>query len=318
MLFRTSKTRLFMMIFVISSTLLHAEDRDPSGQDYAPAASPDGKHIVYYSYRAEGGHLSDLYIVDIATGVERRITKTPGLFEIEPGWSPDGQNIVFAAGPSMKELALYSIKPDGSDYRLFYDGDGRGAPNWSPDGKSMVFWYEYENGSSDLLIENFEADAQTLLEIGFGGHNSSPAWSPDGNFIAFSHRDIDDSGRAGDTASDADGIYMINIQSHAITKLSDEPSIAFGLKWSPDGNHIYYTSAAGNGMTHIYRIASSGGTATRVSADVNGPAYFPAFMDEGKTLLFAGSLNQGVSRIMAMPINQLRQPGKPVTHAFVN
>ena len=312
------KIEAITLAILAFSLSLSAEDTGHSGQDFAPSASPDGKQIVYYAYRGQSGDLPDLYIVDRKTGIERRVTDTPGMFEIEPQWTPDGSRVAFMGGPSMKELAMYTINPDGSDYRLYYDGDGFGPPNWSPDGTQMVFWLKHESGGSDLLIQNFESGAQTLLEIEMGGDNSSPTWSSDGKQIAFSHRDINNEGKTDDITRDADGIYLINLQSHAVSKLSDKPAIAYSLEWAPDGGHIYYMGPAVDGVMHIHRIPGHGGPAIQVTADTNGPAYFPAFADNGRTLVFSARLNENATRIMTMPIGQVGINGRPTTLDFAN
>lgn len=290
---------------------------NPIGRDFAPSTSPDGATVVYYSYRGDPGTLPDLYSVDVATGRERQLTNTPGLFEIEPAWSPDGTRIMFAAGPTMKELALYSVKPDGSDYQLFYEGDGTGAPNWSPDGKHMVFWYSDEDNGSELLVVDFETSQSTLLETGLGGKNTSPAWSPDGTKIAFSHRDLDDSGRESKTARGTDGLYIMDIASGAVAKLSPQPIIAYSLNWGPDGT-LYFVSPDDQGTTHIYRISETGGAISQVSAQENAPAYFPEISRDGKILLFAGRTNDGSSRILSLAVGTAGESAKPLTRTFAH
>lgn len=44
-----------------------AANDDHQGQDFAPSASPDGRHIVTYSDRGGPGDLSELYVVDLVT-----------------------------------------------------------------------------------------------------------------------------------------------------------------------------------------------------------------------------------------------------------
>ena len=318
MLSRKIKAMMIMVILTAMPLTLNAEDIDRFGSDFAPSASPHGKQIVYYAYREKRGDLPDLYIVDTKTGIERRLTTTPGMFEIEPRWSPDGSAILFAGGPSMKELALYSIKPDGSDYQLFYDGDGFGPANWSPDGTQMVFWLKHDSGSSGLLLFNIETGAQVPLEIDLGGNISSPTWSPDGKKIAFSHQDTQDDGKPSDAADGNDGIYMIDLESKAISKISDRPTNAYALEWATTGAYIYYMAPDDNEVMHIYRVSQTGGEADKVTNDSNGSAYFPAFTDNGKTLLFSGRTQSDTTRIMALPTNKIGVVGKQTTRVFVN
>ncbi len=59
-----------------------------------PVWSPDGKQIAFAGdVRGEVDNL-DIYIMDIETGVEKRLTIHPD-DDFRPAWSPDGKHIVF-------------------------------------------------------------------------------------------------------------------------------------------------------------------------------------------------------------------------------
>ena len=70
-----------------------------------PAWSPDGKSLAFTTardrngtYRAgedERAWARDVYVKDIATGVERRVTASRGVSESAPRWSPDGEQLLF-------------------------------------------------------------------------------------------------------------------------------------------------------------------------------------------------------------------------------
>jgi len=62
---------------------------DPS--DTAPSWSPDGTHVAYISARAGNW---EIYMVDVATGQERRLTEHPAT-DAGPTWSPDGKRLAF-------------------------------------------------------------------------------------------------------------------------------------------------------------------------------------------------------------------------------
>jgi Tol biopolymer transport system component len=73
--------------------------------------SPDGRRIVFESRRDEN---QDLWIVDVETGRETRLTKDPGN-DFRPSWCPDGR-IVFQSNRTGR-YQIHSIRADGTDLR---------------------------------------------------------------------------------------------------------------------------------------------------------------------------------------------------------
>jgi tetratricopeptide (TPR) repeat protein len=59
--------------------------------DTAPAWSPDGSQVAFVSARADN---LEIYVVDIATGQETRLTNDAAS-DVAPAWSPDGKQLAF-------------------------------------------------------------------------------------------------------------------------------------------------------------------------------------------------------------------------------
>ena len=111
---------------------------DSAADDRAPVYSPDGSQVLFDSTR-DGN--TELYVLDVRTSVETRLTFDPGE-DWGASWSPDGAQIAFnsdRAGP----MEIYAMAADGTAVRrLTHSTDiqiGNVAPSWSPDGSRIAY-----------------------------------------------------------------------------------------------------------------------------------------------------------------------------------
>jgi TolB protein len=92
-----------------------------------PAWSPNGQ-LLAFSWRRPSGNY-DLYIMDVASGSLREITRDSGRNE-RPNWAPDGRHIVFEStrGGSRQ---IWVMLADGSEARQLTTNGHNESPNWS-------------------------------------------------------------------------------------------------------------------------------------------------------------------------------------------
>ena len=79
----------------IGDRLLSLIQSKPSPFDVqAPAWSPDGRTIVFVSWRDGNG---EVYAMDANGSGPRNLTQNPAKKDVRPAWSPDGRRIAFVS-----------------------------------------------------------------------------------------------------------------------------------------------------------------------------------------------------------------------------
>jgi Tol biopolymer transport system component len=81
-----------------------------------PSWSPDRRSIAYQTYTGSKGE-ADVVVLDIATGVFRRVSHRDGVYLDEtPSWTPDGR-LLFQSTRSGR-FEVYAMDADGSNVQL--------------------------------------------------------------------------------------------------------------------------------------------------------------------------------------------------------
>ncbi len=151
------------------------------------------------------------------------------------------------------------------------------SPSWSPDGNRLAY-VSFEGGNSSIYIQNISTGAREQVAK-FRGINSAPAFSPDGRRMALTLS------RSGNPE-----IYVMDLGSRALTQVTNHFGIDTEPTWSADGSSLYFTSDRG-GKPQIYRVASSGGSAARVTFQGSYNASASVSFDGKKVATAQGSGN---------------------------
>jgi Tol biopolymer transport system component len=156
-----------------------------------PDWSPDGREIVF----VRGENLptaqanDDLWVRNVGTGAERRLTSTPpGTYEQAPAWSPDGSRIAFVRFTSNTQYdgtsSIQVMNRDGSGERqLLAHTLFAYAPYslaWSPDGTTIAF--EASSTPECVAISLIAVDSAAVRPLTSCSRarevTLAPAWQP--------------------------------------------------------------------------------------------------------------------------------------------
>lgn len=149
---------------------------------FADGVSPTGARAVF-EFRGE------IVTVPAEKGDPRNLTRTPGVHETSPAWSPDGRSVAYFSDES-GEYALHIAAQDGrGEVRKFKPAGGAGfygAPNWSPDSAKIafadnscsLFWLDVKTGA----VKKFASELVYQVD---GTATSLTSWSPDSKWIAY-------------------------------------------------------------------------------------------------------------------------------------
>jgi Tol biopolymer transport system component len=236
---------------------LLTEKRSDGTLHLAPALSPDGSQVAYFSEK--DFYFVDLYLADGNTGkVIRRLLKstfssnyeTFRFINSQASWSPDGKFLAFAAkrGPR-DDIVIVDVKRNKQVKRIEVELNGVTTPSWSPDGERLVFT-GYDGGISDLFVVNRDGSGlRRLTEDKYA--DLHPVWSPDGKSIAFAT----DRGPGTNFTTLELGnfrIALLDIESGSVRELEGmESGRNSSPVWAPDGRSLAFVSDR-NGVSNIF------------------------------------------------------------------
>jgi TolB protein len=222
------------------------------------------------------------------------------------------QKILGVRGAFATRIAYVAVEGEAPalTYRLYVaDADGANqqrileyrypimSPSWSPDGQWLAY-VSFESKHSAVYVQLVRTGERRQVSAR-AGVNGAPEWSPDGKKLALT---------LGGTAGNPD-IYILDLGTQALTRVTDDPAIDTEPVWAPDGRSLYFTSDRG-GSPQIYQIGTQPGARPkritfggnynarpRVSAD--GTLLAMVTLDNGAYRIAVQELASGASRVLS-------------------
>jgi len=188
--------------------------------------SPDGKRAIF---EARG----DIFTVPAEHGYIRNLTRTSGIAERYPSWSPDGKHVAYWSDRT-GEYELYIRPGDGSgeEEKLTNLGEGyRYFPYWSPDSKKLA----YMDNTQQFYLYDIKMKKQIRVDFcPFLAHPAMqgfrPAWSNNSEWIAYS-KTLENSHSA---------VFLYNVKEKTVQQATSGYYSDFSPVFDPEGNYLYF------------------------------------------------------------------------------
>jgi len=193
--------------------------------------SPTGKRALF-EYRG------DVFTVPTDKGSWRNITRSSGVADRYPVWSPDGSRIAWFSDAG-GEYGLVVAGQDGDEPRRIDlpDPSFFFVPAWSPDGTRLAF----TDADYRLLVVDVATGRVTTVDSDRYAHperSLNPVWSPDGRWIAYARR-LDNQLRA---------IFIHDTRSGENHQLTDGMADAITPVWDASGRYLYFLASTDFGL----------------------------------------------------------------------
>jgi Tol biopolymer transport system component len=253
-----------------------------AGQVFHPEISPDGRRAMI-EVREASTEGTDLWLVDLETGLRTRFTFAPG-DEVRPRWSPDGTFVVYEAKENGAfRIMQQPVEGQGGTAILLEAAREILPTSISAQDQIMLLDFELESGKFEMRsLSLSEGDGEpTVVASGGGGSLGGGAFSPDGRWIAY-HTE---------TASGWDVFVIPATGGPRKWQVTTEGAVY--PKWSADGKQLWVVPF--NGELRIYDVDGSGQTfrigTYHVGPKVASPGGDGCFYDlhpDGQRLLQSG------------------------------
>lgn len=216
------------------------------GLELSPSLSPDGTTLVYAS-RAAGNW--DIYIQPVRLSDSSvfsepvNLTAESPLDEVQPAFSPDGNQIVFRSG--REGSGIFVMDARGKSVRRIADGGH--TPVWSRDGTEIIV--ANANGQratartpppSALYAVNLETGRRRIITA---GDAVQPSCSPNGHRIAY----------WGMRQGGQRDIWTVATGGGEPVEVTNDPNSDWNPVWSHDGRYLYFASDR-DGKMNLWRI----------------------------------------------------------------
>ncbi|MBZ0113189.1 MAG: PDZ domain-containing protein [Thermoanaerobaculia bacterium] len=200
--------------------------RNVVGNLASASISPTGSRVAI---EARG----EIFSAPAKKGEIRNLTRTPGVRERDPAWSPDGRWIAYWSDQTGEyELWLRSADGNGSPRQITRDGAENPtwsyAVEWSPDGKRLAF----ADRTARLRVLEIASGEITEIDRDPFTDPTTYRWSPDSEWLVYL--------KTGSTRLQS--LWVWNVTQGNTARLTSDETQEGDPAWGRQGRYLYFTS----------------------------------------------------------------------------
>ncbi len=172
----------------------------------------------------------DIWTMPAEEGFKRNLTRSDGVAERSPAWSPDGKWIAYFSDSS-GEYELYIQRADGSGETRQLTSGSRGFyynPTWSPDSKKIA--YSDQTGTIWLRLID-EEETLRVDKDPWGSQWLTTTWATDSNWLAYTLADERTSNGV---------IKLYDLSSRAAHQVTSAMFSSFTPTFDLSGDFLYF------------------------------------------------------------------------------
>jgi Tol biopolymer transport system component len=248
-----------------------------AGEGYFNA---DGTKMIFQSEREEGNPFYQIYLMDLETGDQERIS--PGMGKTTCAWiHPDGKRVLFA-----------STHTDANSKKL-QEAEYEERKN------AKVRKYSWDYDEHYEIWEYTLADKQLKNLTNTRGYDAEGGWSPDGKKMVFaSNRQAyetklskEDEERLKIDKQYFMEIYTADADGSNVKRLTEVPGYDGGPFFSADGQRICWRRFTPKGDVAEVWTMNADGSDQRAITKLGAMSWAPYFHPSGEYLIFTTNLN---------------------------
>jgi serine/threonine protein kinase len=265
------------------------------GSDFSPQFLPDGHRFLY---RVRGTPEADgVYVGQLDGKLEAR-----RLLESATGavYAPSG-HLLFVRQRTLfaQRFDPVGLRLTGNPFPVTEDSRDCACLGLSVSDTGS-FAYRTTAPSPERPFIWFDRFGNELSKVG-NSAMASPSLSPDG------HRVV---GYRGNPVDGNIDIWMVDVTRGVFSRLTDDVADDVRPVWSPDGDHIVFTSNR-KGTQNLYRKSAVAGGSEELLLATEQQKGVSDWSSDGRFVLFDSRDPKSGTDIWALPLDKSGKPGKP-------